>query len=49
MKNTVCVDLDGTLAKYDGWKGLEHIGEPIDGSVEFTQQVNYPCLKAEAF
>lgn len=23
------VDLDGTLAHYDGWKGEEHIGEPI--------------------
>jgi hypothetical protein len=23
------VDLDGTLAHYDGWKGIEHIGEPI--------------------
>lgn len=23
------VDLDGTLAYYDGWKGYEHIGEPI--------------------
>ena len=23
------VDLDGTLAMYDGWKGVEHIGEPI--------------------
>ena len=23
------VDLDGTLAQYDGWKGTEHIGEPI--------------------
>lgn len=23
------VDLDGTLAKYDGWKGPEHIGEPV--------------------
>jgi len=23
------VDLDGTLAKYDGWKGTEHIGEPV--------------------
>lgn len=22
-------DLDGTLAKYDGWKGIEHIGDPI--------------------
>lgn len=23
------VDLDGTLAHYDGWKGIEHIGKPV--------------------
>lgn len=23
------VDLDGTLAVYDGWQGAEHIGEPV--------------------
>ena len=23
------VDLDGTLAHYNGWKGIEHIGEPV--------------------
>lgn len=23
------VDLDGTLAYYDGWRGIEHIGLPI--------------------
>lgn len=23
------VDLDGTLASYDGWQGVEHIGAPI--------------------
>lgn len=23
------VDLDGTLAEYDGWQGAEHIGKPI--------------------
>jgi translation initiation factor 2 alpha subunit (eIF-2alpha) len=22
-------DLDGTLAKYDGWQGVDHIGEPV--------------------
>lgn len=22
-------DLDGTLAKYDGWKGIDHIGDPV--------------------
>ena len=26
-------DLDGSLAHYDGWKGIEHIGEPIEAAV----------------
>ncbi len=25
----IAVDLDGTLAEYDGWQGVEHIGSPI--------------------
>jgi len=25
----IAVDLDATLAKYDGWKGPNHIGDPI--------------------
>lgn len=25
----VGIDLDGTLAYYDGWKGIDHIGDPI--------------------
>ena len=28
------VDLDGTLAYYDGWKGSHHIGEPLAPMVE---------------
>lgn len=28
------VDLDGTLAEYDGWHGPEHIGKPISRMVE---------------
>ena len=28
------VDLDGTLAHYDGWKGVNHIGAPIRPMVE---------------
>lgn len=23
------IDLDGTLARYDGWRGPDHIGEPV--------------------
>lgn len=28
------VDLDGTLAEYDEWRGVEHIGKPIAPMVE---------------
>lgn len=30
----IAVDLDGTLAFYDGWKGADHIGEPIPAMME---------------
>ncbi len=29
QRGWIGVDLDGTLAHYDGWKGIDHIGEPI--------------------
>ena len=32
-------DLDGTLAKYDGWKGWDHIGDPVPNMV--TRIKNY--------
>jgi hypothetical protein len=36
MANTgwIGVDLDGTLAIYDGGKGAEHIGEPVPAMVD---------------
>ncbi len=37
---TICVDLDGVLAQYDGWKGLENIGEPIAGAREFMASLS---------
>jgi hypothetical protein len=33
-KYWIGVDLDGTLAYYDGWKGIEHIGAPIKPMVD---------------
>lgn len=27
--SVILVDLDGTLAFYDGWRGIAHIGAPI--------------------
>lgn len=36
----ICVDLDGVLASYSGWKGLEHFGAPIAGAVDFTRELS---------
>ena len=33
MNGWIAVDLDGTLAEYHGWKGVEHIGEPVPAMV----------------
>ena len=35
----VCVDFDGVLAEYTGWKGPEHLGEPMPGAKEFLQGI----------
>lgn len=39
-KPRVCVDLDGVLAKYDGWKGLGEIGPPLEGANEFLTKLS---------
>lgn len=33
MTGWIGVDLDGTLARYDGWKGENHIGAPVPAMV----------------
>src|SRR5687767_6586986 len=38
-RRRVCVDLDGVLAKYDRWKGVDHFGKPIPGALEFMQKL----------
>ncbi len=38
MGGWIGVDLDGTLAEYTGWKGVEHIGEPITPMIERVKQ-----------
>jgi hypothetical protein len=32
----VCVDLDGVLAEYQGWEGIEEIGAPLPGAKKFA-------------
>lgn len=38
MTGWIGVDLDGTLAIYEGWRGPEHIGEPIKPMVDRIKQ-----------
>ena len=32
----MCLDLDGVLAQYNGWEGLDKIGPPIPGALDFA-------------
>ncbi len=45
----VGIDLDGTLAHYDEWKGPEHIGEPIAPMVEYVKQLLAAGIKVKIF
>ena len=35
----VCVDFDGVLAQYAGWKGPNHLGDPRPGAKEFLEEI----------
>lgn len=37
----VGVDLDGTLAHYDGYKGDDHVGAPIEAMVKRVKKMIY--------
>ena len=37
---TICVDFDGVLAQYTGWKGPDHVGEPMPGVLEFLYKLS---------
>jgi len=36
---TVCVDFDGVIAEYDGFKGADVFGAPIEGAKEALQKM----------
>ena len=38
MEAWIGVDLDGTLAHYEGWKGRDHIGESIPAMMELVKR-----------
>lgn len=33
-------DLDGTLAEYDGWHGIEHIGKPVKRMCDLARKLH---------
>jgi adenylylsulfate kinase len=37
---TICIDLDGVIAQYDGWNGPDHVGEPMPGAGDFLQRLS---------
>lgn len=39
-KKTVAIDLDGVLAEYDGFKGVNIIGDPIPGARKFMEKLS---------
>jgi len=44
-KEWVGFDLDGTLAEYDGWKGVEHIGKPVERMVLVARLLHWLGIK----
>lgn len=38
-RRTIAFDFDGVLAQYDGWKGWQHLGEPVPGIKEIIRQL----------
>lgn len=39
MKSWIGIDLDGTLAHYEGFKGHDQIGPPIEPMLEFVKDL----------
>ena len=40
-------DLDGTLAEYDGWKGIDHIGKPIKPMCDLMKKIREEGTKVK--
>jgi hypothetical protein len=36
---TICIDFDGVISHYDGWKGIGIFGEPISGVKESLEHI----------
>lgn len=48
-RRTICIDFDGVLAEYDGWKGPEFFGEPRVGTRKFLYRLREKRFKIIVF
>ena len=48
-KRIIAVDLDGTLAQYDGWKGIDHIGPVIPEVANAMEQAQAEGAEVHLF
>jgi hypothetical protein len=49
MDAWIGIDLDGTLAYYDHWRGADHIGEPVPKMLLFVQDLLKQGHKVKLF
>jgi hypothetical protein len=48
-KPIVCVDLDGVLNAFDGWKGPDYFHPPRPGAREFLEELNHLGFRVVVF
>jgi phosphoserine phosphatase len=48
-KPIICVDLDGVLNSFDGWKGADFFHPPRPGAREFLEQLNAKGYRVVVF
>lgn len=39
MKKSICVDIDGVLAQYEQWRGVDHFGDVMPGAKQFLERL----------
>src|SRR3989338_7415878 len=49
FKQPICIDFDGVISKYDGWKGEDDLGKPLKGAKEFLEKLNSVGLRWVVF
>ena len=48
-KRTICIDFDGVIAEYNGWKGPDFFGTPKEGAKKFLVKAKSIGFKIVVF